>query len=82
VLQIEEEIGGIFDFMNHVYGLFGFDFELKLSTRPENYLGEIATWDFAETVCLLSRSLRPLSDARARSHSRTRSRRTIPGNGR
>ena len=30
------------------YGIFGFEYELFLSTRPENYLGEIATWDKAE----------------------------------
>ena len=39
-----------FDFLNHVYGIFGFDFKLKLSTRPENFLGEIETWDKAEAV--------------------------------
>ena len=30
------------------YRIFGFEYELFLSTRPENYLGEIATWDKAE----------------------------------
>ena len=34
--------------MQAIYGLFGFAFKLKLSTRPEKYLGEIATWDYAE----------------------------------
>lgn len=36
--------------MQHIYGLFGFEFHLELSTRPENYLGEIATWNVAEDV--------------------------------
>ncbi len=36
--------------MQHIYGLFGFEFQLELSTRPDNYLGEIATWDEAESV--------------------------------
>ena len=36
--------------MQHVYGLFGFDFRLELSTRPENYLGKIETWNAAEDV--------------------------------
>ncbi|KAF9407745.1 hypothetical protein HW555_012336 [Spodoptera exigua] len=36
------------DFLNHVYSTFGFTFQLKLSTRPEKYLGELATWDQAE----------------------------------
>ena len=36
--------------MQHIYGLFGFDFELELSTRPENFLGDIETWNQAEAV--------------------------------
>ncbi|KIK68334.1 hypothetical protein GYMLUDRAFT_35720 [Collybiopsis luxurians FD-317 M1] len=47
--QIEEEINALFDFMQHVYGIFGFDFHLELSTRPENYLGAIETWNEAES---------------------------------
>jgi len=46
--QIEEEIGALFDFMQHVYGLFGFEFRLELSTRPDNYLGSVDTWNEAE----------------------------------
>eukprot|EP00045_Choanoeca_perplexa_P012000 m.129299 g.129299 ORF g.129299 m.129299 type:complete len:794 (-) comp15846_c0_seq2:49-2430(-) len=48
--QIEEEIGNCLDFLNEVYGMFGFEFELNLSTRPEKYLGELATWDKAEAA--------------------------------
>jgi len=25
--------------------MFGFEFELNLSTRPEKYLGELEVWD-------------------------------------
>ncbi|KZV99984.1 threonyl-tRNA synthetase [Exidia glandulosa HHB12029] len=46
--QIEEEIGGVIDFLQAVYGLFGFKFKLELSTRPEHFLGEIETWNSAE----------------------------------
>ncbi|KAF8884216.1 tars protein [Gymnopilus junonius] len=46
--QLEDEISALFDFMQHIYGLFGFEFHLELSTRPDNYLGEIATWNVAE----------------------------------
>ncbi len=49
-LQIEDEIAGIFDLMQSIYGLFEFTFELELSTRPENFLGEIETWNSAEKV--------------------------------
>ncbi|KAH9474803.1 threonyl-tRNA synthetase [Psilocybe cubensis] len=46
--QLEDEISALFDFMQHIYGLFGFEFHLELSTRPDNYLGEIETWNVAE----------------------------------
>lgn len=47
-MQIREEIMGLFDFLQTVYGKFGFTFKLKLSTRPEKYLGDIETWNLAE----------------------------------
>ncbi|KAJ7843514.1 hypothetical protein B0H14DRAFT_3456071 [Mycena olivaceomarginata] len=34
--------------MQHVYGTFGLGFQLELSTRPDDFLGEIKTWDQAE----------------------------------
>ncbi|XP_034246623.1 threonine--tRNA ligase 1, cytoplasmic isoform X1 [Thrips palmi] len=46
--QIKSEISGCLDFMKHVYGIFGFTFQLKLSTRPEKFLGEIEIWNNAE----------------------------------
>lgn len=41
---------GCLDFLQHIYGIFGFTFSLKLSTRPEKYLGELATWNMAEKL--------------------------------
>lgn len=46
--QIEEEIKGCLQFLQSVYAVFGFTFQLHLSTRPENYLGEIEMWNHAE----------------------------------
>ncbi|CAL8250060.1 unnamed protein product [Boreogadus saida] len=46
--QIEEEIMGCLDFLRTVYQVFGFTFKLKLSTRPEKFLGEPEVWDKAE----------------------------------
>lgn len=46
--QVEQEIKGLFDFLGAVYGLFGFKFRMKLSTMPENHLGDEATWQRAE----------------------------------
>lgn len=46
--QISEEIHGIFDFLKNMYGIMGFSFRLKLSTRPEKYIGDLRVWDEAE----------------------------------
>eukprot|EP01113_Clastostelium_recurvatum_P009110 TRINITY_DN1434_c0_g1_i2.p1 TRINITY_DN1434_c0_g1~~TRINITY_DN1434_c0_g1_i2.p1 ORF type:complete len:716 (+),score=238.79 TRINITY_DN1434_c0_g1_i2:55-2202(+) len=46
--MINAEIRSALGFMQHVYGIFGFDFKLELSTRPEKRLGDEALWDKAE----------------------------------
>ncbi|XP_044746278.1 threonine--tRNA ligase 1, cytoplasmic isoform X2 [Coccinella septempunctata] len=46
--QIEDEIKNALDFLKHVYSIFGFSFNLVLSTRPEKFLGEIEMWNQAE----------------------------------
>lgn len=46
--QIKQEIKGCLDFLRHVYSIFGFTFDLELSTRPEKYLGELEVWNEAE----------------------------------
>ena len=47
--QIEDEIAGCLDFLKHVYSIFGFEFSLVLSTRPEKYLGSLEQWEKAES---------------------------------
>lgn len=46
--QIENEIKNCLAFLKHVYALFGFTFSLKFSTRPENFIGDVAVWNEAE----------------------------------
>ncbi len=46
--QIGFEIRNILNIANRMYGDFGLPFELTLSTRPEDFMGEIATWNKAE----------------------------------
>lgn len=46
--SIKSEMLGALDFLRHVYGVFGFTFNLCLSTRPEKYLGDEAVWEQAE----------------------------------
>lgn len=39
---------GVLDFLEYVYGVFGFDFKLELSTKPEKCLGNEELWKIAE----------------------------------
>jgi len=48
--HIEHEVYKALRFFKYVYDIFGFTFELNLSTRPEKFLGEIAEWDQAEQM--------------------------------
>ncbi len=48
--QVKAEVEGALDFMQHTYGIFGFQFELDLSTRPKKALGSVAVWDNAEAM--------------------------------
>ncbi len=46
--QIGEEIERLIRLVQRVYADFGLPFTAKLSTRPDEFLGEVATWDHAE----------------------------------
>ena len=46
--QIGNEIKEIVEIANKIYGIFGLEYQLTLSTRPDDFLGEIETWDRAE----------------------------------
>lgn len=46
--QISEEVERLLHLVKRVYGDFGLSYDVKLSTRPAEYLGEKATWDHAE----------------------------------
>ena len=47
--QIGEEVERLLGLIGRVYGDFGLDYRMELSTRPDDYLGEIETWNHAET---------------------------------
>jgi threonyl-tRNA synthetase len=47
--QIGEEVAQLLGLVRRVYDDFGLTPEMKLSTRPAEYLGEKATWDHAES---------------------------------
>jgi threonyl-tRNA synthetase len=46
--QIGDEVERLLKLVQRVYGDFHLEFEAKLGTRPQEFLGEIATWDSAE----------------------------------
>jgi len=37
----------VLDFVKDVMGVFGFDYELEISTRPEKSIGTDEDWDLA-----------------------------------
>jgi threonyl-tRNA synthetase len=47
--QIGDEVGRLLALVQRVYGDFGLSYEVKLATRPAEFLGEKATWDHAES---------------------------------
>jgi len=48
--QIKAEVISALDFLYYVYGVFGFEFTIALSTRPKKAIGEKAVWDKAEAA--------------------------------
>ena len=47
--QIGSEIKNILELTKELYSVFGLDYVLTLSTRPDDYMGEIETWNRAES---------------------------------
>jgi threonyl-tRNA synthetase len=47
--QIGEEVERLIGLVQRVYGDFGLPFTAKLSTMPDDHMGEVATWEHAET---------------------------------
>ncbi len=45
--QIEDEIIGVIDLVDYFYQIFGFEYNVELSTRPENSMGSDELWEQA-----------------------------------
>lgn len=45
--QIKEEILGVAKMIDSFYSLFGFEYHMELSTRPEKFIGTVESWDAA-----------------------------------
>lgn len=48
--QIESEITLALQIIDHVYKVFGFEYDIELSTRPEDYMGDLYIWNQAESA--------------------------------
>ena len=48
--MIEDEYNRIIDIIQYYYKLFDMKYFIKLSTRPDDFMGDIETWNKAETV--------------------------------
>jgi threonyl-tRNA synthetase len=45
--QLDGEIKGVLEFIRDVMAIFGFDYELEISTRPEKSIGSDEDWELA-----------------------------------
>ncbi len=50
--QIEEEIEGVVRLIDKFYKVFGFKYNLELSTRPENSMGSDEQWEMATNALI------------------------------
>jgi threonyl-tRNA synthetase len=50
--QLDAEIKGVIAFVSDVMGIFGFDYEMELSTRPEKSIGSDEDWEQATAALL------------------------------
>ncbi|MFA7059777.1 MAG: threonine--tRNA ligase [Pedobacter sp.] len=50
--QLDAEIKGVLSFVSDFMGIFGFDYEMELSTRPEKSIGDDSAWELATNALL------------------------------
>jgi len=62
--QLDAEIKGVLSFVSEVMGIFGFDYEMELSTRPEKSIGSDEDWERA-TNALPSRLTKVMAHSTA-----------------
>lgn len=46
--QIKSEVQEILKLIDYIYSVFGFEYSIELSTRPDDYLGELDLWNEEE----------------------------------
>lgn len=50
--QLDAEIKGVLKFVSDVMSIFGFDYEMELSTRPEKSIGDDSAWELATSALM------------------------------
>ena len=50
--QLETEINAIINLVDKFYKLFGFEYRMELSTKPENSMGDPLLWEKAESTLM------------------------------
>jgi len=58
--QVESEILGVLDFVFEVMAIFGFEYEVELSTRPEKSMGSDEEWERATAALMNALAARDL----------------------
>ena len=48
--QMEKEISSVIDLVDRFYKIFGFEYRMELSTKPEEAMGDPALWEKAEST--------------------------------
>lgn len=48
--QLNDEIKDVIQFVSDIMGMFGFEYEVELSTRPEKSIGSDQDWELATTA--------------------------------
>lgn len=61
--QVQDEIRQLLELVDHFYSVFGLQYSMKLSTRPDPFMGAIEQWDAAEAA------LRSALDASGREYA-------------
>ena len=52
--QLNQEIRGVIAFVRDVMAVFGFEYEMEISTRPEKFIGSAEDWDSATDALKLA----------------------------
>jgi threonyl-tRNA synthetase len=48
--QVQDEIVALLELVDRFYSVFGLEYGMRLSTRPEKFMGDVEPWDAAEAA--------------------------------